>query len=224
MLLLLPAQPVVGRDARRPRGLGLEPVIDRPRQRRLGAQPPREAQLGEAEAEAVEQLAQRPQALQLLGPVQAISAGRAAQHEQSGPLDVAKHPRRPAGRVCGLVDRERVHRRRGQPYHNTVNVVALRGARAGLRRAAGCGRARARSTRAPTARAPAATRRVRPWRRPRSSRASGRRGVRALAGVTVSMRAATVAGYSGGESAIDVELRVVGLVESAPPGARSSPR
>ena len=67
-------------------------------QRRLGAQAPREAQLGEAEAEAVEQLAQRPQALQLLGAVEAVAAGRAAQREQSGALDVAKHPRRPAGR------------------------------------------------------------------------------------------------------------------------------
>ena len=96
-----PGAPARSRTTRRPpaRSVG------------LGAQAPREAQLGEPELEARQQLAQRPQALQLLGAVEPVAAGRAAQREQSGALDVAKHPRRPAGRLRGLVDRQRLHRR-----------------------------------------------------------------------------------------------------------------
>ena len=69
MLLLLEAQPV----ARRPRasgrrGLGREPRLDRLAQVAVAAQTQREADLAQAQVEALEQLAQRAQALQLGGP------------------------------------------------------------------------------------------------------------------------------------------------------------
>ena len=74
VLLLLPAQPVAGRDVLGTRGLGLEPRVDRVAQRRLAAQAQREADVAEADVvEAVEQLAQGAQPLELRGAVEAVA-------------------------------------------------------------------------------------------------------------------------------------------------------
>ena len=55
-------------------GLGLEPRVDRAAQVGVAAQAEREADLGEADLEALQQLAQRAQALQLGGAVEAVAA------------------------------------------------------------------------------------------------------------------------------------------------------
>src|ERR1019366_8925409 len=113
------------------------PVVDRAAQLRLAAQTGREAELREPEAEAREQLAQRPQALQLGGPVEPVATGRAAQLEHPGALDVAQHARRPSGRLRSLVDRQSVHR--APPYHSYVKVCP-NGSRATARGAPACAR------------------------------------------------------------------------------------
>ena len=78
----------------------------------IGGQPAGERHVREGAVEPGEQLAQRPQALQLTRSEEAIPLGRAGGLDQAGTFDVAQHARRPAGRLCGLVDREPLHRRR----------------------------------------------------------------------------------------------------------------
>src|SRR3954464_2386123 len=56
----------------------------------------------------LQQLVQGAQSLELLGPIEAVAGGRAAGLDEPDPLDVAQHAGRPAGRLRGLVDGERV--------------------------------------------------------------------------------------------------------------------
>ena len=74
VLVLLPAQPVGRRDVLGAPGLGLEPGVDRAPQVGVAAQPAGEADLRQADLEALQQLAQRAQALQLGGAVEAVAA------------------------------------------------------------------------------------------------------------------------------------------------------
>src|SRR5262245_7602360 len=108
VLVLLVAQPVVGGHVLRPGRGGGQPALDRPRETAVVAQPAGEPDLAKGDAVAVEQLAQGAQALQLARPVEAVAGRRAARLDEADALDVAQHPRRPAGGRRGLVDRERV--------------------------------------------------------------------------------------------------------------------
>ena len=87
----------------------LEPAVDGAAQLGVGAQAQRERDVGEAELVALEQLAQRAQALQLGGAVEPVAGAGALGLDEPDALDVAQHARRPAGRLRGLVDRQGVH-------------------------------------------------------------------------------------------------------------------
>ena len=150
VLVLLPAQPVCGVDALGLGGLGLEPRLDRVAEVGLTAQTEREAHVAEADVELRQQLAQRTQALKLLGPVEAVAAGRALGLEKSDALDVAKHARRPSGRLRRFVDRQSVH-----------SPATLSRLCQGLLGIAGRRSAQRLLVRAPTAKVAAAPRRLR---------------------------------------------------------------
>ena len=81
-----------------------------PRSSRPRAAAPGEGDVGQPQLVPLEQLAQRAQALQLGRAVEAVARAGARRLDQPDALDVAQHARRPAGRLCGLVDRQGVHR------------------------------------------------------------------------------------------------------------------
>ena len=62
------------------------------------------------DVEALQQLPQRPKALQLGRPVQAVPAGGPRRGHQPDLFDVAEHPRRPPCGLRRLLDRQRTHR------------------------------------------------------------------------------------------------------------------
>ena len=113
VLLLLPAQPVVGGDVSGRRGSASNHSSTARAQLGVAAQAQREADVREAELEARRAArAASAGAAARAGAVQAV-AGLASARGSTQPaaLDVAQHPRRPAGRLGRLVDRQRVHRR-----------------------------------------------------------------------------------------------------------------
>ena len=73
MLLLLEAQPVADGDVFGALRLGLEPGVDGGPQLGVGAQALGEADLAQADVEVLQQLAQRAQALELGGAVEAVA-------------------------------------------------------------------------------------------------------------------------------------------------------
>ena len=95
-----------GRDVLRAGRRGLEPVLDGLAQLGVAAQAQREADVREADLEALQQLAQGAQALELLGAEEPVAGGRAAGLDEAGALDVAQHAGRPAGGLRCLVDGE----------------------------------------------------------------------------------------------------------------------
>ena len=113
VLLLLEAQPVRGGHLVGALGLGFQPGLGRAPQTGLLAQAPRERDVGEADVVLGEQLAQRAQALQLGGTVEAVAGRGAGGLDEPHTLYVAQHARRPTGRLRRLVDRERIHLYRG---------------------------------------------------------------------------------------------------------------
>src|SRR3954453_7110274 len=106
VLLLLPAQPVRGGDALRPPGRCVEPAVERVAQLAVLAQPLGERDVGEAAVEALEQLLQGAQALELLRTEDAVAGARAGRLDQADALEVAEHSRRPACGLRRLVDRQ----------------------------------------------------------------------------------------------------------------------
>jgi hypothetical protein len=58
---------------------------------------------------ALEQVAQRAQALELARSVEAVAGRRARRDHEARLLDIAQHPRRPAGRRGRLVHGQGVH-------------------------------------------------------------------------------------------------------------------
>ena len=68
MLALLPAEPFVGRDVVGALRMGGQPLFDGGLQLGVVAQAAREPDLGEPDLMALEQVAQRAQALELPGP------------------------------------------------------------------------------------------------------------------------------------------------------------
>src|SRR4051794_1793029 len=112
VLLLLPAQPVRGRDALRPGGRRLEPAAERVAQPAFLAQPLGECDVGEPAVEALEQLLEGAQTLELPGPEDPVAGAGSGRLDQADRLEVAKHSRRPAGGLRGLVDGQAVLHRR----------------------------------------------------------------------------------------------------------------
>src|SRR6478609_5374102 len=121
MLGLLEAQPVVVLDVVGPASLAGEPAGYGLAKLLIALDPRGERHVGEPELEPVEQLLQRPQALQLGRPVQAVARRGAPRADEPRALHVAEHSRRPAGRLRRLVDRQTVHWK-SQPYHDRVKV------------------------------------------------------------------------------------------------------
>src|SRR5580693_10102362 len=108
VLLLLEAQPVLSAHMLGSRRLGGEPALDRLAQERLAFEPEREADLAEVQPVRVEQLAQGGETLQLRRAIQAVAGAGAIGLDEPDALDIAQHPRRPAGRGGRLVDRQRI--------------------------------------------------------------------------------------------------------------------
>src|SRR2546423_4633468 len=109
VLLLLPAQPVIGGDAlRAPRG-GLEPSVHSSAQLLVLAHALGEGHVREAAVEAGEQLPQRAQPLELLGAELAVAGPGPRWMNQTDALQIAQHARRPACGLRSLVDRQPIH-------------------------------------------------------------------------------------------------------------------
>src|SRR5947209_10296797 len=121
VFLLLEPQPLGGCDVLRSLWLGMEPAVDRFAQLGLALEPRGKRDFREADLEPLQQLLERPQPLQLAGPVDAIARARASRRQQPGPLHVPEHARRPPGRLRRLVDRQRLHPW-CQRYHACVKV------------------------------------------------------------------------------------------------------
>ena len=101
-------------------GLGLQPALHRVAQVSFARHPAREGDVRQRDVEPRQQLLERAQALQLTGAVEPVAGGGARRRHQPGLLDIAEHPRRPAGRRRGFVDRQGLHAR--EPYHERVKV------------------------------------------------------------------------------------------------------
>ena len=106
MLALLPLDPASASSA-----AASQPSTARA-QLGLAAQPRGEGDVVELDAEAAPELAQRAQLVQLAQAVDAVAGGRARRDDEPGLLEVAEHPRRPAGVLRGVADVERIHRPR----------------------------------------------------------------------------------------------------------------
>src|SRR5581483_3832534 len=102
VLSLLPLDPgeVVGRR---------EPGFDPAAELRLPPQARREGELGELDAEAPTQLPQRAELVQLAQAVEPVARRAAPRQDEPGLLEVAEHPRRPAGLGSGAGHGEAVH-------------------------------------------------------------------------------------------------------------------
>src|SRR5205823_6572377 len=88
-----------------------EPAVDRRAERRLAAQPRGECHVGELDAEAAEQLAERAELVQLAKPVESVPGRRSLRIDELDTLDVAEHARRPARAGRRLSNRQLVHGR-----------------------------------------------------------------------------------------------------------------
>src|SRR5689334_1826698 len=124
MLLLLPAQPVVGRDALGAARGGLEPGVELLAQPLVLAHALGEGHVGKTTVEALEQLAQGAQPLQLTRSEYAIARSGPRRLDQADALQIAQHSRRPAGCLGSLVD--------GQPVHTRTNLSTVMSRLAGL--------------------------------------------------------------------------------------------
>src|SRR3954452_22491345 len=124
MLLLLVVEPVGRTHVRWPLRLLLEPAGHLVLQIGLGAHALRERDVRRAEPVPVEQLAQRPKALELGRSVDPVARPVAGRLDEADALEVPQHPRRPTGRLSGLVNREPLLHAAAQPYHSCVKVSA----------------------------------------------------------------------------------------------------
>ncbi len=87
-----------------------EPAVDRGAELGLPAQPRREGDVTDPEAEAAPQLGERAELVQLAQAVEPVAGRRARRDDEPGLLEIAEHARGPAG-ACGRVrDVERIHR------------------------------------------------------------------------------------------------------------------
>src|SRR5205807_3480545 len=88
-----------------------EPRVHRIAEPRLAAEARGKRDLAQLDPEAVSELAQRAELVQLAGTVQSVSGRPAARNDEPAGLEVAEHPRRPAGHPRSLGDGVFVHER-----------------------------------------------------------------------------------------------------------------
>src|SRR5436309_8996646 len=74
-----------------------EPALDGGAKRRLAPEPGREGHVRELEPEALPQVAERAELVQLAEAVEPVAGGRAVGDDERGGLEVPQHARRPAG-------------------------------------------------------------------------------------------------------------------------------
>ena len=103
MLALLPLDPGAGVVGRR------EPALEGTTKVGLTAQPGRERDLGELDAEPQSQLAELLELVQLAERIDPVAAGGSARDDETVLFEVAEHPRRPPGAGGGVGDGERLH-------------------------------------------------------------------------------------------------------------------
>ena len=87
----------------------VEPGVDRGSEVGLAAKPGRKREVADLDREALPQVAQRPELVQLAEPVRAVAGLRPGGNDEPGRLQVAKHPGRPARSCCCSSDCDSVH-------------------------------------------------------------------------------------------------------------------
>ena len=87
-----------------------EPCLNSRLQSRLVLEPDHERELVDADAEPAAKIGEGPELIELEQPLLAVAARTPGRNDDAGALQVAEHPRRPAGSCGGLADGQRLHR------------------------------------------------------------------------------------------------------------------
>src|SRR5207245_2497118 len=87
-----------------------EPAVDRGAKLGLAAQPRREGDVADPDAEPAPQLGERAELVQLAQAVETVAGRRPRRDDEPRLLEIAEHPGGPAGAGRGVTDLERIHR------------------------------------------------------------------------------------------------------------------